>query len=279
MTLAALLALAAVGFVVGFVAGLVGIGGGVLIVPFLYFFYEHAQWSGISLDAALHGVVASATSLFIIIPTAIAGMLTYHRAGLLAWRPVLPIGIAAALSATFSAIIAARVPAPLLKIFFGCFLVFTAWQMVRRRGAVAAGPERHSLLLSALTGLAVGAFSALLGVGGGLVAIPLLMYVIRLDVTRLAATSLAIVFFAATAGTFTYMLTGWNVGQLPAGHVGFVHVAAALPMIPGAMLAARWGAQVNQKMDAQKLRWLFATLFVVIGLRIIITNVTALLAP
>ncbi|HUF51149.1 MAG TPA: sulfite exporter TauE/SafE family protein [Longimicrobiales bacterium] len=280
MTLAALLALAAVGFAVGFVAGLVGIGGGVLIVPFLYFFYGHSPWSGMVLDPSLHGVVASATSLFIIIPTAAAGMATYARAGLVAWRPVLPIGVPAAAAAMLSALIAARIPAPLLKIFFGCFLLFTAAQLVGRSDVSLPGrPERHNLVLSALTGFAVGSFSALLGVGGGLVAIPLLMYVIRLDVARLAATSLAIVMFAATAGTVTYMVIGHGVPLLPRGYVGYVHIAAALPMIPGAMLAARWGAQVNQQMDATHLRWLFAALFLLMGLRIIFTNVMPLLAP
>ena len=67
MTAAALLALIVVGFAVGFLAGLVGIGGGVLIVPFLYFFYAHAAWSGVSIPPALHATVAHATSLFIII--------------------------------------------------------------------------------------------------------------------------------------------------------------------------------------------------------------------
>jgi uncharacterized protein len=274
MTIWGTVALAIVGFAVGTLAGLVGIGGGVLIVPFLYFFYSHPAWSGITLAPELHATVAHATSLFIIVPTAIVGTLTYHRNRVVAWRAAIPIALFSVLSAAGGALIAARVPAEWLKLGFGFFLLFTASQMVRKRKvADPDAPLRINFPAVAATGLLVGMFSALLGVGGGLVAIPLLMNVMHLDVKRLAATSLAIVTFAATSGTITYM-TAADVGS---GYVGLVHVAAALPMLPGAMLAARWGARLNQKLDPARLKRIFAVLFLLMGLRIIIANLITLL--
>lgn len=278
MTAAALLALIVVGFGVGFLAGLVGIGGGVLIVPFLYFFYTHSAWSGVSIPVSLHATVAHATSLFIIIPTAMAGTATYARNGLVAWRTALPVAVFSMLLAAIAATLATRMPPELLKVSFGTFLVFTGIQLLTRRGSTIKGPQRHGLLPAAVTGAFVGIFSALLGVGGGLVAIPLLMYVVRLDIRHIAATSLAIVAFAATAGTLTYMLTGSGTAGLPAGHIGYVHVAAALPMLPGAVLAARWGARLNQRLDAKHLRWLFALLFAALGANLVIRNLPLLLA-
>lgn len=280
MTAAALLALIIVGFAVGFLAGLVGIGGGVLIIPFLYFFYDHAAWSGLLIDPALHATVAHATSLFIIVPTAVVGTLTYARVGLVAWRAAVPIALFSMVAAMAAALLAARVPPELLKLCFGTFLVFTAVQMVRRRGPAEGLAMRRSLPLFALTGIIVGVLSALLGVGGGLVAIPLLMYVVRLEVGKVAATSLAIVAFAAAAGTITYMASGAAAGvELAGGNIGFVHFAAAVPMLPGAMLAARWGAKLNQRIDAMLLRRLFAVLFLIIGVRLVITNMILLLQP
>jgi uncharacterized membrane protein YfcA len=73
------------------------------------------------------------------------------------------------------------------------------------------------------------------------------------------------------------MVTGAGAADLPAGSVGFVHVAAALPMLPGAILAARWGARVNQRLDARKLRWLFAVMFAVLGANLVIRNLPMLL--
>jgi hypothetical protein len=277
MTAAALLALIIVGFAVGFLAGLVGIGGGVLIVPFLYFFYAHADWSGVSLPGALHATVAHATSLFIIIPTAIAGTATYARNGMVAWRTALPVAVFSMLLAAVAATLATRMPPELLKVAFGTFLILTGIQLLTRRAAHVSGPQRLNVAAAAATGAMVGIFSALLGVGGGLVAIPMLMYVVRLDIRHIAATSLAIVAFAATAGTLTYMFTGADTTGLPTGHVGYVHVAAALPMLPGAVLAARWGARLNQKLDARKLRWLFAVSFAALGANLVMRNLPLLL--
>jgi uncharacterized membrane protein YfcA len=276
MTAAALLALIIVGFAVGFLAGLVGIGGGVLIVPFLYFFYGHSGWSGVIVPDSLHATIAHATSLFIIIPTALAGTATYARSGLVAWRMAVPVALFSMLFAIAAATIATRLPPELLKIAFGAFLVFTGVQLLTKRGAASSEPERAGLPAAALTGGLVGIFSALLGVGGGLVAIPLLMYVIRLDIRHVAATSLAIVAFAATAGTITYMTTGAGTPGLPSGHIGFVHVAAAVPMLPGAILAARWGAKLNQRLDARRLRVLFAVLFGLLGMSLIVRHIPRL---
>ena len=225
------------GAAVGFLSGLVGIGGGVLIVPFLYFFYAHAGWSGVELPQPLHATVAHATSLFIIVPTALAGTMTYARNRLVSWSTVLPIAVFSMIAASAGALIASRLPPDLLKIGFGTFLIFTAIQLVRGRSASAAGPQRANIVLTAVTGALVGLFSALLGVGGGLVAIPLLIYVLRLELRFVAATSLAIVAFAATAGMLTYMFTGTRDAALTGGFIGYVHVAAALPMRPGAVVA------------------------------------------
>jgi uncharacterized protein len=211
MTAAALLALIIVGFAVGFLAGLVGIGGGVLIVPFLYFFYAHSGWSGVDIPSSLHPTVAAATSLFIIIPTALAGTATYARSGLVAWRTALPVAAFSVVFAAAAALLAARMPPEFLKVAFGTFLILTAINLLTRRSSAVSGPPRTNLVAAGATGALVGIFSALLGVGGGLVAIPMLMYVVRLDLRHIAATSLAIVAFAATAGTLTYMFTGAGV--------------------------------------------------------------------
>jgi uncharacterized protein len=257
----------------------VGIGGGVLIVPFLYFFYGHAGWSGVDLAQALHATVSHATSLFIIVPTAVVGTLTYARAGLVAWRAAWPIAAFSVAAAAAGALVASRVPQEVLRFGFGVFLLFTAVQLVSQRRGAVAGELRLTLALSGLTGILVGLLSAVLGVGGGLVAIPLLLYVVRLDVEQVAATSLAIVVAAATAGTLTYIAAGTGAAGLPPGSLGYVHVAAALPMLPGAMIAARFGAKLNQRLDPRRLRWTFAVLCVVLGARLVVANLGALLRP
>jgi len=116
----------------------------------------------------------------------------------------------------------------------------------------------------------VGIFSALMGVGGGLVAIPMLIYWIGLPLQKVAATSLAVIIFAAAAGTATYIVEGWNAAALPPGSLGYVHALAAMPLMIGSVLTVQAGARLNQTLDVRMLRRVFAVLLIVLGGRLVI---------
>lgn len=281
MALSAIAATFAVGIAAGVLSGLVGIGGGVLMVPFLYFFYDRPDWFGFAVAPELRVVVAHATSLFVIVPTSIRGAWAYHRARLVEWRAVWPIGISSIVAAAAAARLAPAIPPEVLKIGFGVFLLVSGARLVLRRPTLPpeeGGRElRLTLPVTIPIGLAVGFFSALLGVGGGIVAIPLLLHVVGLEVRRIAATSMGIITITATAGTLTYMLTGMNLGGLPAGSVGYVHVAAGIAMFLGAVLSVGWGALLNQRLKPRALTLVFAAVFVVIGGRLVIGNLAELL--
>lgn len=272
MTATVFLALLGFGLAVGFFSGLVGLGGGVLIVPFLYVFYAAPGWSGVDLAPEVQAVVAHATSLFIIVPTALRGAVTYQRAGMVEWRVVLPMAAASFVAAALGVRLALAVPAEVLKIAFGCLLLATAAQVFRGSIAPRRSEPRFKFLLILATGLAVGLFSAFLGVGGGLVAMPLLILVIGLPLKRVAATSLAVIVFSAAAGTLAYMASGWKMVGLPPGSVGYVHLVAALPILLGSVVAVRWGALVNQHMRVAALRRLFSAVFLILGLYLILSN-------
>lgn len=278
MVWAILPALFGVGLIVGFLSGLVGIGGGVLIVPFLYFFYAHPSWLGAPVPQDLHAAVAHATSLFIIVPTAVRGLLSYQRSGAIVWSAALPIALASMVAAVVGANVALLLPAALLKFVFGLLLIASAVQMVRRRVESVEGlPRRRMWIRSIVTGLLVGLLSAILGVGGGLIAIPMLIYVVGIGMHQVAATSLVVVAFAATSGVTTYMIRGWGVEGLPPGSLGYVHLLAALPMLAGSILSVRWGTVANQRLPARQLRWIFATLFGALGFELLVANIVALL--
>lgn len=271
-----LVALFGVGLAVGFVSGLIGIGGGVLIVPFLYFFYAHPEWGGGAMEPSLAAAVAHATSLSIIVPTAVRGVLRYHRSGLVAWRAALPIAAASVVAAVVGARLALVLPAPVLKLGFGVLLVASAIRMTRSGGGGEfAAAATFSPVRCAIAGLLVGLLSALLGVGGGIIAIPILIHVVGIGYDRVAATSLAVVMFAAASGVTTYVASGWGAPGLPPGSLGYVHVLAAVPMLLGSMISVTLGVHVNQRLPARGLRWIFAILLLVMGIRLIAENVGA----
>jgi uncharacterized protein len=274
VTISVLLALLLVGLAVGFASGLVGIGGGVLTVPFLYFFYAHPDWSRALLRTDLHTTVAHATSLFVIIPTAVLGTRSYAKARLIVWRAALPIAVVSIFSAIAGARAALILPGPALRVGFGLFLLATAAQLLRAGKAEGEKPLRVTAPIVGITGLLVGFLSGLMGIGGGAVASPLLIHVIGVRLKQAAATSLAIVALASLAGTATYALSGLDIGGMPTGSVGYVHVAAALPILVGSMISVRWGTLVNQRLHTNTLRRVFAGFFFVLGVYLIASNVS-----
>lgn len=280
MTLAALAVTLLFGLVVGLLSGLVGIGGGAAMVPFLYILFEQPAFSGVSIAMEHQAVVAHATSLLVIIPTALSGLREYQKARLVDWSMILPMAAGTVAAAVVGALVAERLPPELLKGGFGIFLFVTGARLLRsRRPRETSLPPGNRLRNGALytaCGAAVGLFSAVLGVGGGLVAIPLLIYVLHIELRRVAATSIGLVVFAGVAGTITYGFAGWGAPGLPTWTWGYVFLPVALALIPGAVLGARWGAAVNQRTDARLLAVVFAVLFLAMGARLVVTNVWSL---
>lgn len=270
MTAGALAAALAFGVVGGVLAGLVGIGGGVVLVPFLYLVLDHPAWSGVLVPAERVAIIAHATSLAVIIPTAASALRSFGRANLVPWRAVVWMGAAAAVAAAATTRIAPSVPGQVLRAGFAAFLIAVGIRLFvrpspERAARAGAGDERP--LLGVIGGLAVGVFSALLGVGGGLVAVPLLIFAFHMDLRRVAAASMGVVACAAVAGAAGYLLSRPGVA-LPAGTVGWVHVPLALALMPGAVVGARVGARWNQRLAAERLRQVFAVVLVLLGLRL-----------
>src|SRR5262245_48009963 len=170
MSVLVLLTLVLVGLVVGFTSGLVGIGGGVLIVPFLYFFYAHPSWSGTVIPVALHTYAAHATSLFVIVPTAIRGTHSYHKAGLVVWRAAIPVATVSAVATIAGVALQHALPSTTVRVAFGCFLLLTGIQLIWRPHDVAERPLRVNTWAVLVTGLVVGVLSGLMGIGGGAIA-------------------------------------------------------------------------------------------------------------
>jgi uncharacterized protein len=305
MSLLALLLAAVVGVAVGIVAGLLGIGGGILMVPLLYLLMGGAGWSGLTVLPEHEAALAHATSLFVIIFAALSGLRTFHREGAVGWPVVLPLGIFAALAAVLGAGIAAALPSALLKALFGVFLLGSGARLVRkrRRSRKAAGvpvpgpssgpvppspagpesappPDREAPLRwwgAVVGGAAIGFLSALLGVGGGIVAIPILITFAGMGPHRVVPASIGIICFAAPAGVLGYVLGGWGAPGLPPGSLGFVHLPTALAMLPGAVLLAPVGARLNRRLPVRSLEGLFAVLMLALGLWLVASNGHALL--
>jgi uncharacterized membrane protein YfcA len=267
------------GGLVGVVSGLVGVGGGIVMVPLLYLLLAHPEWSGIAVPPSHHAVVAHATSLFVIVPTALAGVLAYQRSRLVAWRVALPMVATAIMAAMAGVQVAVRLPPEALKATFGAFLVASGLNLIMASRTDGGGDAElgKGWVLAVVGGLLIGFITSLLGVGGGIVAIPILIYLVRLDMKKVAATSLGIVVFSALTGALTYVITGWGHPELPPGSAGYVFLPAGLALLPGAVLTVRVGVHINKRLNARALKVLFGLVFLLVGLRLFLGNLGAAL--
>lgn len=269
MTLAGWLAALAVGLLAGAISGLMGLGGGVVMVPLLYLLFSHPEWSGVDAAAGQEAVLAHATSLFVIIPTSLRGAWLFHRTRLVEWRAVVVLAAGSVVGAAATAAWADRLPGAMLQLAFALFLLATAaqlWTSAGRPERVGTPPSgRAHLVRGALGGLLVGALSALLGVGGGIVAIPILLYLLHVDVKKVAATSLAVMVLTATAGTLSYSVGGAREGT-PEGAVGYVYVPAAVALAAGTLVSVQWGTKWNRRLPADALRRVFALTLAVLAI-------------
>lgn len=283
MSALALLLAILVGGLVGIASGLFGIGGGILMVPFLYYLMDGSAWSGLVTPIQYQAALAHATSLTVIVPTALSGLVAFRRRQAIEWSTVVPLGVAAAFAALIGSQVGAWLPTSALKTIFGVLVLVTGVRILSGRRGSQDGdlaPRTMPRWISVVAGGLVGFLAALLGVGGGVVAIPILLRWAKMDIRSVAPASIGIILFAAPAGVLGYVLAGSALVGMPSGSLGFAYLPAAVAMAPGAIAFAPLGARWNQRMHSEVLRALFAAFLVLVGAELVWTNgVRMLLGP
>ncbi len=261
---ALLAAYVGLGLVVGFVAGLLGVGGGLIIVPVMIFLL-HAQ----GLAAGIEPQVALGTSLASILFTSLSSVRAHHRHGAVEWPLVRAIAPGILAGTLAGALLAAQVSAFVLKLFFVLFLFYAAAQMwFEFRPAPHRGlPGRAG---TTAAGGVIGAVSSWVGIGGGTLSVPFMLWH-NVPLHRAIATSAAIGFPIAVAGAAGYVLGGRGVAGLPAGSWGFVYLPALLGIVLGSVLTAPLGARTAHRLPVRPLKRIFALLLVTLALRMVWT--------
>lgn len=247
------------------ISAVAGIGGGVLMVPFLYLVYAP---TGASVSAQT--LVAHATSLGVAFVAASVGTWRYAAARAILWLPALVYSLPGIASAFLTARILTRAGgAHWVRAAFGLFLLASAWDLARRaRSPQQPDPDPpqapHSWAWLGGIGLLGGAMSALLGIGGGLIAVPALLYVGRLPVRAVAPTALAGVCLTTLSGGLAY-LTAAAAPPLSPWMAGFVDLRMALALAAGAVVTVPLGVRVNRRSSSVTLYHLFALTFAILA--------------
>ncbi len=251
-----------IGVIAGVMAGLLGVGGGLVIVPALAIVYS---FTSIPETVLMH--MAVGTSLATIVVTSIASIRAHHQRGAVLWTIFLRITPGIVGGALAGSAVAGWMPGDLLRTLFGGFAILVAVQM-----AFGLKPEGGRQLPGAfamgLTGAGIGAVSAIVGIGGGSMTVPFLSWC-NVAVRKAVATSSAVGLPIAMAGAAGFMVTGWGNSQLPAYSSGYIFWPAFAGIVITSMLFAGVGARLAHSLPTATLKRIFALFLLAVGLHLV----------
>lgn len=258
MDLISISLLALLGCCTGFLAGLLGIGGGLVLTPFLTMILAGRV---IPDEIAVH--VAIATSLSTIIFTSASSVRAHASRGGVVWHIVLAGAPGILLGSVIGAQISGFLSNFAISLMFGCFVMFSALRMFFGKNSKSNRALPGSVGICAAGG-AVGAISSLVGAGGGFISVPL-MTACNVPIHRAVGTSAALGFPIAVAGTMGYIWSGWNYPGLPDYSLGFLYLPALVSVAVCSVLTAPIGAKVAHSIDTKPLKRIFASLLFVLA--------------
>jgi uncharacterized protein len=256
------LAYLALGAVAGVMAGLLGVGGGLLIVPVLVWLFIR---QGVEPAVITH--LAIGTSLATIVPTAISSARTHHLHGAVRWDLVTRIAPGVMVGALAGATLAEFLSSDALRRVFGAFEIALAIYMFLNIRPAPHRPLPGAVGLASGGGV-IGLVSALLGIGGGSLSVPYLVW-FNVAVRHAIGTAAAVGLPIAIAGAGGFILHGWNAHGLPDWSLGYVHGPSLAGIALASFLTAPIGARLTHRLPVPLVRRLFAVLLMVLGIRML----------
>ncbi|WP_305823289.1 sulfite exporter TauE/SafE family protein [Massilia brevitalea] len=248
-----ILALLAMGCFGGFAAGLLGIGGGMILVPFITMVLTAR---GVPDELVVH--MAIATSLGTIMFTSLSSVRAHHKHGAVVWRIVKLLAPGILIGSTVGPWIGKQMNTATLSVFFGVFVAFSATQMLINKKPAAARDLPKAPGMFAAGGV-IGVLAGLVGAGGGFVSVPFMTWC-GIRIHQAVATSAALGFPIALAGTLANIVYGWGEPGLPAYSLGFIYVPALLIIVAASVIMAPIGARTAHRMPVRQLQRVFAVI-------------------
>ena len=257
-----LIGLAMIGIVAGFASGLLGVGGGFLMVPLQYFLLTS---SGVNPDLAM--MVSLGTSLAIIIPTASSGAYEHQKKNRDIVRPGMLLGVFGIFGSFCGGLLANVVPSDILRFIFGILLFIVAVDMLvgfKREGNGTRVPFTKFTAMA--FGISIGLISGLLGVGGGVFAVPLLSILFGFTLREAIGTSSIFIAITAIGGVISYIISGYGVNPMPYS-LGYVSLVNWFAILVFSVPMARIGAKSAYKLPEKRLKHVFAIILFYMGIK------------
>jgi len=264
MALEHIIILLVTGIVAGFAAGLLGLGGGFIMTPVQYMLYTSM---GLTTDMAIK--LAFGTTLLVVLPTAASGAWRHSQKEAVWWRAAVTMGGFGLIGGFIGATLAAHLPGAALKVAFGGVYLAVAIRMLTAGSIEVKREPRDNLWLWIACAFPVGIITGILGIGGGVVAVPVMVLALRFQMHNAVATSLAMMIFTSTGGVIGYIINGIGVPNLPAYSLGYVNMLSWLLLAVSSVGMAQVGAMTAHKLPAKQLQYIFIALMFYMGLKMV----------
>ncbi len=251
------------GLVAGFMAGLLGIGGGIVTIPVLFVLFEKI---GTPLEWRMHAAIA--TSLAIIVATNISSAWAHHKKGGVDWDTVKSWWATVAIAAVLGSMLATTLKTAELVYVFATLAGLLALKMLLPFEKWTLGPTLPSGIFKYLNPGVIGFCSAMMGIGGGSFSVPY-MTVYSVPIHRAVGTATLIGLVISIAGGLGYLVGGLNIPGLPAGSVGFIHLPYAAGIAVAAVFTAPLGAKAAHKLPRAVLSILFGLFLIGATVRLV----------
>ena len=260
INLLAVLAISAA--VAGFMAGLLGVGGGIIMVPALYYAFTVLDFE---LATRMH--LAVGTSLAIIIPTSIISTKTHMEYDAVDFKMVKSFGIFILLGVIAGTFLAVNLKTPTLVLFFSIFAFMVGLFFIFLREKLVENPRTISNIVKNISGIVIGFISVPLGIGGGSLMVPF-MRTFGYDIRKSIGTAAAVGFLISLSGTITMIMGGKIIDNINTPFsVGYINLLGFAVFVPVTMIMARLGAKAVYKIDKKLLSKIFGTFLLIVSIR------------
>jgi len=262
LTLTAMMLLT--GAVGGVIAGMLGVGGGIVIVPVL-----DLVLATLDVDSSVRMHVTVATSLATIIPTAISSSRAHSAKGAVDHDQLKRWGVAIFLGAIAGVLLASRVTGDVLSAVFGIVALLVAIKMLlplegkHIADAIPNGPAGQ------LIPFTIGGISSMMGIGGGTLSVPI-MTLFNFPIHRAVGTAALFGLLISAPATVAFIVAGWNVPDLPPGSLGYVNLIGLAIIAPVSYFTAPWGARIAHALSKRQLGIMFGLFLAVVAARMLI---------
>jgi len=248
--------------VAGFMAGLLGVGGGIIMVPALYY-----AFSVLDFDIVTRMHLSVGTSLAIIVPTSIISTKTHMEYDAVDFKMVKTFGVLIVLGVLFGTFLAVSLKTPALVLFFAVFSCFVGLFFIFLREKLVESPKTISNTIKNISGLFIGFISVPLGIGGGSLMVPF-MRTFGYDIRKSIGTAAAVGFLIAISGTTTMIVSGKILDNVNSPFsIGYINLLGFAVFVPVTMVMARIGARVVYKINKKLLSRIFGCFLLMVSAR------------